>query len=151
MQHIVHNSTCTSIRLGLKILSKERMGIIFFFSKFTWKIGNRLNRKKNQFSNFSDFYFSSYGHLSVLFLKKSPQFSMMTRKIKIEEFFYYSSRSIQNIPHHSLSLFDRGHFYGGRGGVCMFVIRTQPNFVDVFFSISPLIFWSKYILCIDKI
>ena len=32
------------------------------FLKFTWKIGNRLNRKKNQISNFSFFYFSSYGH-----------------------------------------------------------------------------------------
>ena len=57
----------------------------FTFFKFTWKIGNRLIRKKNQFSDFSDYYFSSYGHFSVLFLKKSPQFS----------------RSIQNIPHHS--------------------------------------------------
>ena len=28
--------------------------------KFTWKIWNRLNRKKNQISDFSDFYFSSY-------------------------------------------------------------------------------------------
>ena len=28
--------------------------------KVTWKIWNRLNRKKNQISYFSDFYFSSY-------------------------------------------------------------------------------------------
>ena len=28
--------------------------------KSTWKIWNRLNRKKNQISDFSDFYFSSY-------------------------------------------------------------------------------------------
>ena len=28
---------------------------------------NRLNKKKNQVSDFSDFYFSSYGHFSVIF------------------------------------------------------------------------------------
>ena len=28
--------------------------------KFTWKIWNRLNRKKNQISDFSDFHFLSY-------------------------------------------------------------------------------------------
>ena len=31
-----------------------------FIFKFTWKIDNRLNRKKNQILDFSDFYFSSY-------------------------------------------------------------------------------------------
>ena len=35
--------------------------------KFTWKIGNWLNRKKNQFSDFSDSYFSSYGRFSAIF------------------------------------------------------------------------------------
>ena len=37
----------------------------FFFSKvlkFTWKMWNQLNWKKNQISDFSDLYFSSYGY-----------------------------------------------------------------------------------------
>ena len=76
---------------------------------------------------FSDFYFSSYGHFSVIFVKISPQFSMITREKKMGEFFYYFSRYIQNIPHHSQSLFDRGHFWGG-GGVCVSISRTQPRF-----------------------
>ena len=35
--------------------------------KFTWKIRNRLNRKKNQISYFSNFYFLSYGWLYIQF------------------------------------------------------------------------------------
>ena len=37
----------------------------FFFSKvfkFTWKMRYVLNRKKNHIPDFSDFYFSSFGH-----------------------------------------------------------------------------------------
>ena len=39
----------------------------FFFKsvKFTWKIRNQLNRKKNQILDFSDFYFLSYGHFGT--------------------------------------------------------------------------------------
>ena len=59
--------------------------------KFTLKIGKWLNRKKNQFSDLSEFYFSSYGHFSVIFLTSSPQFSMITRKMNIKIFFYYFS------------------------------------------------------------
>ena len=33
-------------------------------AKFIWRNCNRLNKKKNQVSDFSDFYFSSYGHFS---------------------------------------------------------------------------------------
>ena len=33
--------------------------------KFTWKIWNQLNRKKNQISDFSDYYFSSYAEKTV--------------------------------------------------------------------------------------
>ena len=37
--------------------------IIFFkVIKLTWKIRNRLNRKKNQISDFTNFYFLSNGH-----------------------------------------------------------------------------------------
>ena len=42
----------------------DRTSRSIFFSKvvkFTWKIRNRLNRKKNQMSDYSDFYFLSYG------------------------------------------------------------------------------------------
>ena len=42
----------------------------------------------------------------VIFVMSSPQFSMITQKIKIGEFFNYFSRSIQNIAHHSQFLFD---------------------------------------------
>ena len=48
---------------------------IIFFSKvfkFTWKIWNRPNRKKNQISDFYDFYF----WVMVIFVFKTPQFSM---------------------------------------------------------------------------
>ena len=34
----------------------------FIFFKFTWKIRNWLNRKKNHISDFCNSYFSSYGH-----------------------------------------------------------------------------------------
>ena len=54
---------------------------------------------------------------------------MITRKIKIGEFFYYFSRSIQNTAHHSQSLFDGDTSEGG-GVVCMSVIRTQPKNLD---------------------
>ena len=57
-----------------KSIFKIQFFFFFKFLKFTWKIGNRLIRKKNQFSDFSDFYFSSYGHLSVIFLKNHPNF-----------------------------------------------------------------------------
>ena len=51
---------------------------------------------------------------------------MITRKIKIGEFCNYFSRSIQNIAHHSQSLFDEVTSEGG--GVCMSVSRNKPRF-----------------------
>ena len=47
---------------------------IFFF-KFTWKIHNRLNWKKNQISDSSDFYLSSYGN----FCDITPIFDEISR------------------------------------------------------------------------
>ena len=50
-------------------------GCANFFSKvvkFTSKMRNELNRKRNQISDFFDFYFSSYGH----FCSKICRFSM---------------------------------------------------------------------------
>ena len=32
------------------------------------KIGNQLNRNKNQIPDFSDFYFSSYGHFCAVII-----------------------------------------------------------------------------------
>ena len=72
-----------------KIRSKE--------FKFTWKMRNRLNQKKNQIS---DFYFSSYGHFFYVITPSFDEFFMITRKIKIGEFFCYFFHSIQHTPHH---------------------------------------------------
>ena len=58
---------------------------------------------------------------------------MITRKIKIGEFLYYFSRSIQNIAHHSQSLFDGDTSEGGR--VCMSFIVTQPNYFAAYFCL----------------
>ena len=56
---------------------------------------------------------------------------MITRKIKIGEFFYYYSHSIQNIAHHSQSLFDGVISEGG--GVCMSFVN-KPMRVLVHYS-----------------
>ena len=45
----------------------------FFFLIYMEDLKSAI-RKKNQFSDFSDFYFSSYGHFSVIFLKNQPNF-----------------------------------------------------------------------------
>ena len=57
-----------------------KINFFFTFSKFTWKIGNRLNKKKNQIFPISIF------RIVVIFETSSPQFSI-TRTIKIWEFF----------------------------------------------------------------
>ena len=47
-----------SIVFFLNIFQKfSKFQFLSLIFKFTWKIGNRLNRKKNQFPDFSDFYF----------------------------------------------------------------------------------------------
>ena len=97
--------------------------------KFTWKIGNRLNRKRNQFSGLCDFYFSSYGHFSVIFFFKSPQFPMITRKINIGEFFYYFSRPIFPPSAPFLTTFEWEK--GGGWGFCMSVSGKWPNYVYI--------------------
>ena len=51
---------------------------------------------------------------------------MITQKIKSREFFYYFSRSIQNIAHHLQSKKDRVISEGG-GGVCMPFFANKPN------------------------
>ena len=75
--------------------------IFFFFNffKFWWKIGNRLNRKWNQISKFSDFYFSSYGHFSVIFVKKITPIFDDNSKNKIGDFFNWFYFSTQRTSH----------------------------------------------------
>ena len=52
-----------AVDTNLFILEQEHQNLFFFKSvKFTCKIRNRLNRKKNQIS---DFYFMSYGHFGT--------------------------------------------------------------------------------------
>ena len=63
---------------------------IFFFTKvvkFTRKIRKRLN-KKNQISDFSDFYFSSYGHF---FYGSSPCYCKYTNYILVFTFNIFST------------------------------------------------------------
>ena len=48
---------------------------IFFFNVHE-RSGMILNGKKNQISDFSDFYFSSCGNFLVILVTSSPQFSM---------------------------------------------------------------------------
>ena len=69
-----------------------------FFSivvKFTWKIRNRLNRKKNQIS---DFYFSSYGHFCDVITPIFDEFCMGTYVyIRIKYNFFFKNRQIYMI------------------------------------------------------
>ena len=50
---------------------------------------------------------------------------MITRKIKIGNFFYSHSRSIQNIAHHLQSLFDG--VISERGNICMSFFVNKPS------------------------
>ena len=87
-----------------------------------------LNRKKNQIVGLINFYFSSYGHFSVILWSHHPNFRSnfaTTRKIKIGNIFYYFSHSIRNIAHHSQSLFD-GVISEIGGGVCMSFFVNKP-------------------------
>ena len=83
--------------------------ILFYFFRFklktnlkvfklTWKIWNRLNRKKNQISDLCDFYYSSYGHFCT---QNDPNFRLIftnnsinkNRKKKLFSFSFYSAHS----------------------------------------------------------
>ena len=72
----------------------------------------------------SDFYFSSYDHFSVIFLKKMSIFDDNSEN-KNRIFFYSHSRSIQNIAHHIQSKKDGVISEGG--GVRMSFFVTQPK------------------------
>ena len=73
---------------------------------------NRLNRKKFFFSDFSDFYFSSYGHFwsfLVIFVFKSPQFSMNFHDNSKNENWKID---ISFVSAHSASFIKSDHFWG---------------------------------------
>ena len=65
---------------------------------------------------------------------------MITRKIKVGEFFYYFSRSIQNIAHHSQLLFDGDTSEEG-GGLHVLHCDTAEYFFSLnlkYFSIIKI-------------
>ena len=71
-----------------------------FFSKvfkFTWKMRNRLNREKNQISDFSDFYFSSYREKFIENWGDDVTKITITRKRKIGNIWNLIFLSIQPI------------------------------------------------------
>ena len=91
--------------------------------KFAWKIGNWLNRKKNQFSDFSDSYFSSYGRFSAIFCDViTPIFDDNSKNINLRIFSlffpYYTAHSPSSIKGWSKV----------RGGVCTSLIGKNPFF-----------------------
>ena len=94
--------------------------------KFTWKMWNRLNRKKNWISGFSDFYFSSFGHFwSFLYLNFRWIFHNNSKNKKSENFFI-----IFPIIYNTLPIIHKTLIKSEGKGVCMSVIGTQPSFLE---------------------
>ena len=101
-----------------------------FFSKvfkFTWKIWNRPNRKKNQIFDLWDFYFSSSGHF---FTQNDLNFRWIfthnwknkNRKINLFRFSFYSAHYASFIKIGPLL----GEGGGDGGGVCISLIGMKP-------------------------
>ena len=115
----------------LKILSK--------LIKFTWKIRNRPNRKKDQISDFSDIYFSSYGNFCGVI---TPNFwwifhnisKIKNRRIFVLFFLFYSA--------HCASFMKVGSKL--RGGVCLSLIGTEPNWFEVWTYKKWWKIWCNY-------
>ena len=109
------------------------------FFKFTWKIQNRLNRKKNQISDFTDFYFSSYGHFSVILWRHHPKFQRnftITRKLIIGNFFGGFSNLLKTkriIKDHKIktALFERGGGFADRylGNSRLYILNAHGTFL----------------------
>ena len=59
-----------------------------------------LNRKKNQISDISDFYVSSYGRFYDVITPIFDVFFTITLKIKIGKKLHFGFHSIQHISHH---------------------------------------------------
>ena len=84
----------------------------FFFSEvaiFAWKMRTVLNQMKNKFSDFFDFYFSSYGRFCTQKLVNFQWIlstkSTITRKLKIDKLIFHL---IQHCAHPSCKY---GHFW----------------------------------------
>ena len=78
----------------------------FFFSKvlkFTWKMRNRLNRKKNQISGFSNFYFLSYGHFCDVITPIFDEFFTKTH-LWPSLSFLFPNRCMLNFSHWNRSI-----------------------------------------------
>ena len=95
--HIINKYFISSPKLWDRPLVK--------FFKFTWKIRNQLNRKKNQILDFSDFYFSSYEHFLVILWHYHPNFRWIfhdnsknkNRNILLFRFSFYSAHFASSI------------------------------------------------------
>ena len=80
---------------------------------------NWLNRMKNKISDFSYFYFVSYGHFCDVITPIFDEFFTITRNIRIGEFFSFYSA-------HSASSMKTGSKLRG-GGICISLVGTGPD------------------------
>ena len=94
--------------------------------KFTWKIRYRLNRKKNQGSNFSDFYLFELCSFLIICVLKTVNYRWIftiTLKIKIGKIGKSIFHSYQHIAHLSWK-WDQNWGVG----VCIYFVRKKPFF-----------------------
>ena len=93
---------------------------IFFFinSQIFMKDADRLNRKKNQISDFSDFHFSRYGHFCTKYHPNFRWIFTITWKIKIGILTFHS------IQQYCASFMKTGSKLGGEeeGGRCLYIL-----------------------------
>ena len=112
-------------------IKSMQIKIQFFFSKvvkFTWKIWNRLNRKKNQIS---DFYFSSYaekqcGRQFWNAVEREPVETRVLNPIASEASYKPKLRSYRKTKQFFF-LFFSGGFWSG--GFCRGDLSGNPNIV----------------------
>ena len=119
---IFHVNLITLKKIELMLHAKKNIYCskfqIFFFPIFNFepKIRNRLNREKNQISDISFFYFSSYVNFCDVLHPNFRWNFTITRKIKIVEFFklFFPLYSAYSTSFMKFLKFD--HFWGGGGG-----------------------------------
>ena len=93
--------------------------------KFTWKMQNVLNRKKNHILDFSNSNFSNYAQFMVIFVLKTANFQWIcavNRKKEIGKIWKLIFHPFQHIPHFMKM--------GAKlmvGGVCVSLVGTEPN------------------------
>ena len=122
-----------------KILKKKIIQI--FFSpkvfKFTWYMRNVLKRMKNEFS---DLYFSSYGYFCTQNDPNFDEFSPITQKIKIVDFFSYFSITLPNINKNRINKPDKN--WGG-GGLHI----HNWDIVEIYLHVHHAWFLTIFICC----